>query len=47
MRIGEEEASETASIAALEEQRDEAVAEFRRTNLSDLADAEQKAASSQ
>src|SRR6185503_7910499 len=34
----------TAAIAALQEQRRQAEAEFRRTNLSDLADAEQKAA---
>jgi hemolysin D len=35
----------TAHIAALQEQRNQTWAEFRRTNLSDLADAEQKAAS--
>lgn len=35
----------TAHIAALQEQRSQTQAEFRRTNLSDLADAEQKAAS--
>jgi hemolysin D len=34
-----------AHIAALREQRSQTQAEFRRTNLSDLADAEQKAAS--
>ena len=34
----------TAAIAALQGQRRQAEAEFRRTNLSDLADAEQKAA---
>jgi len=34
----------TAAIAALQEQGRQAEAEFRRTNLSDLADAEQKAA---
>ena len=36
----------SAAIAALREQRRQAEAEFRRTNLSDLADAEQKAAAS-
>lgn len=40
-------AESTAAIAALQEQRNQADAEFHRTNLSDLADAEQKAASSQ
>lgn len=35
----------TAHVAALREQRGQTLAEFRRTNLSDLADAEQKAAS--
>lgn len=40
-------AESVAAIAALQEQRNEADAEFRRTNLSDLADAEQKAANSQ
>jgi hemolysin D len=34
----------TAAIAALQEQRRQAGAEFRRTNLADLADAEQKSA---
>jgi hemolysin D len=37
-------AETTAAIGALREQRNQAQAEFRRTNLADLADAEQKAA---
>jgi hemolysin D len=38
-------AETTAAIGALREQRSQAEAEFRRTNLADLADVEQKAAS--
>jgi hemolysin D len=40
-------AEATAALAALREQRREAQAEFRRTNLSDLSDAEKKAANLQ
>lgn len=40
-------AEANASVAALQEQRQETDAQFHRTSLSDLADAEQKAASAQ